>query len=136
MPEKLLIVDGEPEMLSLLSMLVREMTPYEPMATNNPIEALEIVRQGGIALVITGLKMPVMDGFELLEAVKRADEYTPVIIVTSYGSTDTAVEALRRGAFDFIVKPFRKERMLFAIDRALEFARLRRDNTALAIRQS
>ncbi len=131
MYKKLLIVDDEPDMLTLLSMLIREKTPYEPVATNNPLEALELVKQGGINLVIAELKMPALDGIELLEAVKRVNEDIPVVIMAAYGTVEAALEAMSKGAFDFITKPFRAEQMLYTIERALKWKALRKENRTL-----
>lgn len=127
----MLIVDNDPDMLTLLSMLIREKTPYEPVATNNPLEALELVKQGGIALVITELKMQGLDGIELLEAVRRVDEDIPIIMMAAYGTIESAMEAMYKGAFDFMTKPFRKEHILYTIDRALKWITLQRENRML-----
>jgi DNA-binding NtrC family response regulator len=131
MPEKLLIVDDEPDMLKLLGMIIRDKTPYETITTNNPTEALDLVQKGGYDLVITDLKMPGLDGVEMLEAVKKLDADIPVIIMTAYGTVETAEEALSKGAFDFITKPFRKEQILFTIEKALKWLRLQRENQKL-----
>ncbi len=131
MAEKLLIVDDEPDMLKLLGMIIRDKTSYETITTNNPAEALDIVKRGGYDLVITDLKMPGLDGVEMLEAVKRYDEDIPVIIMTAYGTVETAEESLNKGAFDFISKPFRKEQILFTIEKAMRWLRLQRENKRL-----
>lgn len=131
MLEKILIVDNEPDMLKLLSMLIREKTTYEPVTTNNPLEAIELFKQDGFSLVITEMKMPVLDGMKLLEALKHVDAEMPVIIMTAYGTLESALEAMSKGAFDFITKPFRKEQILFSIENALELARLKRENEIL-----
>ena len=131
MPERLLIVDDEPDMLKLLSMIIREKTPYVAVTTNNPLEALEFAKKGGFDLVIADLKMPGLDGIELLEAIKKADEEIPVIIMTAYGTVESAMETMRKGAFDFITKPFKKEQMLYTIDKALKWVRLQRENRML-----
>lgn len=131
MPEKLLIVDDEPDMLKLLSMIIKEKTPFEAVSTNNPLEALELARRGGFDLVIADLKMPGLDGIELLDAIKKADEEIPVIIMTAYGTVESAMETMRKGAFDFITKPFKKEQMLYTIDKALKWLRLQRENKML-----
>ncbi len=131
MSEKLLIVDKEPDMLQLLSMLIRENTPYEPVTTNNPLEALELIKKGGFALVIAEMKMPVLDGIQLLEEVKRIEPDMPVIITATYGTVESALEAMRKGAFDYITKPFRKEQILFSIDKALKFVKLNKENKTL-----
>ena len=131
MAEKLMIVDDEPDMLKLLGMIIRGKTPYEIITTNNPAEALDLIGKGGYDLVITDLKMPGLDGVEILDAVKRYDENIPVIIMTAYGTIETAEEALSKGAFDFITKPFRKEQILFTIEKALKWLRLQRENQKL-----
>jgi len=131
MVEKLLIVDDEPDMLKLLGMILRDKTKYEIITTNNPVEALDLVKRGGYDLVITDLKMPGLDGIEMLDAVKNYDVDIPVIMMTAYGTIETAEEALRKGAFDFITKPFRKEQILFTIEKALSWLRLQRENKNL-----
>jgi len=131
MPEKILAVDDEPDMLKLLSMIIKEKTPYEIVTTNNPLEALEIAKQGGFDIVIADLKMPGLDGIELLESIKQVDEDIPVIIITAYGTVESATETMHKGAFDFITKPFRKEQILYTIDRAFKWVKLQKENRML-----
>lgn len=131
MPEKLLIVDDEPDMLKLLSMIIKEKTQYETVTTNNPIEALALLRQGGFDLVIADLKMPGIDGIELLNAVKAINEDMPVIIITAYGTLESAIETMQKGGFDFITKPFTKEQILYTVDKALKWFNLVKENKAL-----
>lgn len=131
MAEKILIVDDEPDMLKLLSMILREKTPYEITTTNNPIEAVELAKKGDFDLVITDLKMPGLDGLQLLEEVKKRDEDVPVIIITAYGTIDATTEAIEKGGFDFITKPFKKEQILFTIEKALKWLRVQRENKML-----
>jgi DNA-binding NtrC family response regulator len=131
MAEKILIVDDEPDILKLLSMILREKTPYEITTTNNPIEAIELVKKEGFALVISDLKMPGLDGIEIIDAVKKVDEDTPVIIITAYGTIESATEAMQKGGFDFITKPFRKEQILFTIDKAIKWLHMQRENRML-----
>jgi len=131
MAEKLLIVDDEPDMLKLLSMIIREKTSYEAVTTNNPLEAVELAKQGGFDLVMADLKMPGLDGVELLDAVKKINADVPVIILTAFGTVESALEAMNKGAFDFITKPFKKEQILFTIDKALKWAELQRENKVL-----
>jgi two-component system NtrC family response regulator len=131
MSARLLIIDNEPGMLMSLSMLIGENTPHKVMTTNNPLEAIEAVRQGGFDLIITGLKLPVIDGIELLEAVRQINRDMPVIIMANYGTFGSAMEAMFKGGFDFITIPFRNEQMLFAIDKALKLVKLTKENRAL-----
>jgi DNA-binding NtrC family response regulator len=131
MPERILAVDDEPDMLKLLSMIIRDKTPYEVTTTNNPMEALELISKGGFDLIIADLKMPGIDGIELLGSIKQIDADLPVIIITAYGTVESAIETMKKGGFDFITKPFRKEQILFTIEKALNFLRLQRENKAL-----
>jgi DNA-binding NtrC family response regulator len=131
MAEKILIVDDEPDMLKLLSMILREKTSYAVTTTNNPLEALDMAKKGGFDLVISDLKMPGLDGMELIDAIKKVDEDIPIIIMTAYGTVESATEAIRKGGFDFITKPFRKEQILFTIDKALKWLKVQKENKML-----
>lgn len=128
---KILIIDDEPDMLKLLSMILREKTAYEITTTNNPVEAVELVKKGGFDLVISDLKMPGIDGMEIIDAVKSVDVDTPVIIITAFASVESATEAIQKGGFDFITKPFRKEQILFTIEKALKWLNVQRENKKL-----
>lgn len=131
MTEKILAVDDEPDMLLLLSKIVREKTPYQLITTNNPLEAAEIVRNGGISVVVADLKMPGMDGTELLDAVRATSEDIPVIIMTAFATEEAAVETMAKGCFDFIIKPFRKEQIMTTLDRAVKWAAMQKENREL-----
>lgn len=131
MSARILIIDDEPDMLVMLEMLISTKTPHEVLTTNNPLELDEILASRDINLVICDLKMPVMDGIEVLEKVKQKDPDIPVIVITAFGTLEAAEEAVRRGAYDFITKPFRKEQILVAIERALEWQRIIRENRRL-----
>jgi DNA-binding NtrC family response regulator len=131
MPERILAVDDEPDMLKVLSMIIREKTPYELITTNNPLEALEIVRKGNIDMVIADLKMPGLDGSELLEAVRAHNAEIPVIIMTAFATEEAASEIIAKGGFDFIIKPFRKEQIITAIERGLKWSQMQRENRML-----
>ena len=131
MAEKILIVDDEPDMLKLLSMTIQRKAPYQVTTTNNPVEALELVKGGGFDLIISDLKMPGLDGIELLDAVKRLNPDIPVILMTAYGTIESASEAMEKGGFDFITKPFRIDQILFTIDKAMKWLKLQKENKLL-----
>jgi DNA-binding NtrC family response regulator len=118
-------------MLKLLSMILREKTPYEISTTNNPLEAIELAKKVDFDLVISDLKMPGIDGIELIDAIRRLNEDIPIIIITAYGTVESATEAIQKGGFDFITKPFRKEQILFTIDKALKWLKVQRENKML-----
>lgn len=124
MADRLLIVDDELDMLLLLKMILTEKTAYEVVTTPNPLEVEQIFREKPFQLVITDLSMPGMDGIELIGVIKKLDPLAPVIIITAYGSIESAIESAKMGAFDFITKPFRKEQIILTIEKALEFRRI------------
>lgn len=128
MTDRLLIVDDELDMLVLLKMILKEKTAYEVVTTPNPLEAEQLFRESPFHLVITDLNMPGMDGIELMRVIKNIDSRVPVIIITAYGSIESAIESTKKGAFEFITKPFRKEQILLSIEKALEFRKVQFEN--------
>ena len=134
MSGKILIIDDEPDMLVMLEMLITDKTTHKVVTTNNPFEIEELLAKDEFNLVITDLKMPMLDGIEVLELVKKSDADIPVIVITAFGTLEAAEEAVHRGAYDFITKPFRKEQILVAIERALEWQRIIRENRKLKSR--
>jgi len=131
MAEKLLILDDELDMLTLLETIIRAKTPHEVVATNNPLEIEDLMAAHSFSLVISDLKMLGRDGLEVMDIVHRADATLPVVIITAYGSLESAQEGVRRGAYDYITKPFRKEQVLITIERALEWRRITLENLRL-----
>lgn len=131
MAERILVIDDEVDMLTLLRFIIEENTIYEVETTNNPSEGLKMLAERDFDLVVTDLKMPGMDGIDLFDGCKEIRPDIPVIILTAYGSLETAEEALKKGIADFITKPFRKDTILFTIDRILELASVRRENVEL-----
>jgi DNA-binding NtrC family response regulator len=131
MPETILIVDDEPDILDLLELIITDKTDYRVVSSPVPREALERIRQGEVDLLITDLRMPEMDGSDLVSQAKQIDETLPFIIITAYGTPETALEIMHLGAFDFITKPFRQEQLLLTIEKAIKFRRLQKENQAL-----
>ncbi|MBI5582230.1 MAG: response regulator [Deltaproteobacteria bacterium] len=131
MSETILIVDDEPDILDLLELIIADKTDYRVVTTTAPREALEMIRGGGVDLLITDLRMPEMDGSDLVSQAGRIDDHLPFIVITAYGTPETALEVIRLGAFDFITKPFRQEQILLTIEKAIKFRRLQQENQAL-----
>ena len=128
---RILAVDDELDMLSLLKMIIEGYTIHEVTTTNNPLEAAELISKEQFDLVLTDLKMPGMDGMELLELAKKQDEEALVLMITAFGSLESAEEAMAKGAFDYISKPFRKEQILLAIDKAMRWREMALQNKEL-----
>jgi DNA-binding NtrC family response regulator len=131
MPERILVVDDEPNMLRLLKTILMDKTGYEVTTTNNPLEVSKLLQEGHYDLVVTDLKMPLVDGIDLIGIVKNIEAAMPIIVITAYGTIETAEEAIQKGAYDFITKPFRKETILITIKRALEWKRMQGELAAL-----
>ncbi len=117
----ILAVDDEPDMLTLIKMIVEGYSDHQVTTTNNPMEVAELLTKERFDLIITDLKMPGMDGMELLELAKKHDKDALILMVTAFGSLESAEEAVAKGAFDYISKPFRKEQLLLAIDKAMRW---------------
>ncbi len=97
----------------------------------NGHSAIEKAKSTRFDLILTDLKLPEMDGLEVLSAIKESDPETPVIVMTAFGTIETAVSAMKRGAFDFLTKPFDPDHLNVLIDRALENRRLLAENSLL-----
>ena len=126
-----MIVDDEKDMLSLLQRIISEETEHKLVTADNPFKALELFKNHPFDLVITDLKMPKMDGIRILEEVKKSRPKVSVIILTAYATIETAVEAIQKGAYDYITKPFRRERILLTIDKVMKWQEMVRENLAL-----
>lgn len=104
---------------------------YSVVVATDGNSALSMVAKHRPAAVITDLKMPEMDGLELLARLRQADDQLPVVLMTAYGSVNDAVAAMKKGAFDFIQKPFEGDQLVMVMRRAVEHSRLLRENAAL-----
>ena len=128
--KRILAVDDEPHMRRLLEISLRQ-AGYESVVAENGREALNILRNENVDLVVSDLHMPVMDGIKLLEAMRKDNIETPVIIVTAQGEIASAVQAMKLGASDYILRPFDLETLEIAISRALSLTRLKIENQFL-----
>jgi len=128
--QKVLVVEDEELMRNILRSLL-ERAGYEVFAADSGEAALEIFAESDIALTLTDIKMPGIDGLELLDQLKAIDPNATVIVMTGYSSVDSAVAALRKGAFDYITKPFVNEDLLRRCSNAITQRQLVRENRAL-----
>ena len=123
MSYKVLIVDDEPGMRSLLTR-VMEKEGYRSLAVADGAQALESIQGGEWDLVIADIDMPVMDGIELLKRVRDTAPRLPVIMITAYATVESAVEAMKFGAYDYITKPFAMDELKIVVAKAFERQRL------------
>lgn len=127
---RILVVDDEERMRQLLVMML-ERAGYEAEEAADGSEALEKLRAEPFDLVISDIKMPGLDGNELLRTMKDDGILTPVVFITAFATVDSAVEAMKAGAVDYITKPFEEERILLSIQRSLHLSRLMAENREL-----
>jgi len=119
MPAKILIADDELNIRKVLSATLRR-EGHEVLTAKDGEEAIALLETGQVQVVVTDLKMPKVDGLALLRHVREHNPSTPVILITAHGTVDTAVEALKRGAFDYITKPFEQAELIRCIGKAVK----------------
>ena len=117
--DNILVVDDEPAMrLAISESLIRK--GYSVVVAEDGHDAIEKVRDGSFGMVITDMKMPKSDGMEVLRFVKEVSPDTPVVMVTAFGTISHAVEAMKIGASDYIVKPFSSDTLASTVKRSLK----------------
>ena len=130
MKGRILVVDDEANIRSAPAKLLSKFGHSVESAGTAP-EALQLLQPGRYRIVLTDLRMPGTDGLSLLRQIKAVDRSVEVIVMTAYGTVDTAVDAMREGAYDYIEKPIKQERLPLLIDRVLEKQALAEDNSRL-----
>ncbi|MCI0417090.1 sigma-54 dependent transcriptional regulator [bacterium] len=125
---KILIVDDEKNIRTSLSRFF-DLHGFQATAVENGSEALEQVRKSSFDCIVLDLKLPDLDGIQLLEKIREIDFYVPVVLLTAHGSTSKAVEAIKKGAFDFFEKPTDEEKLLIAVRNAHQLSRLNREKS-------
>jgi two-component system response regulator PilR (NtrC family) len=127
---KILVVDDERSMRELLQIVLRREGHRVLLAEDGP-SAIETLQRDVVDILISDIKMPGMSGVDVLREAKRIDPDIVGIMVTAYASTETAVEALRLGAYDYLAKPFDVEELKAKVRNALERRMLRQENVLL-----
>lgn len=128
--QRIMAVDDEPSMRRLLEISLRQ-AGYQPVLAENGRQAMELLKSSGADMVVSDLHMPGMGGLQLLEAMRKEGLDIPVIIITAQGEIKTAVEAMKLGASDYLLRPFDLETLEIAIDRAFSVSRLKMENQFL-----
>jgi DNA-binding NtrC family response regulator len=131
MNQRILAVDDEPHMLILLERIINSKTEYEVTTTSNALEIPEILKDQSFDLIITDYLMPKLNGLDILKMIREKERSEIVILITAFGSFETAREAEKLGVFDFISKPFRKEEIIESIDRAMMWQRAIKNSEGL-----
>jgi DNA-binding NtrC family response regulator len=130
MPPKILIIDDDSSLRRVLEYNLQQ-EGYDVVTAADGASGLRLFGEQSPALVITDLKMPGMTGFQLLSAVKERAPATVVIVLTAFGAIDTAVEAMKLGAFDYLTKPFNREELKLTVKKGLQLQGLSEENRLL-----
>lgn len=126
----IMFVDDDPTAGKLLRRFC-ESTDYEYQGFRDPREALTHFQKQGADVIISDLRMPEMSGLELLQHIRQQDQEVPFIVITAHSTLESAIEALRLGATDFLKKPFDMDELLLLVGKTLEHSRLKRENILL-----
>lgn len=128
--ETILVVEDKESMAQMLKHTL-ESEGYEVISAKNGAEGLKYLKESRIDIVLTDLRLPEKDGMEILRTSKEENQLIPVIVMTAFGSVETAVQAMKEGAFDFITKPFDIDHLIMLIKRAIETQRVFTENILL-----
>jgi two-component system response regulator PilR (NtrC family) len=128
--ESILVVDDEEVMRDVLGTLLTQAGYEVSLAPNGP-DGLELVRKGSYSAAIVDMMLPEMDGMTVLEELKRIDSELVILMITAYASVETAIAAMRKGAFDYVAKPFKHEELLHTLANGLNQRRLQDENREL-----
>lgn len=126
----ILIIEDEPKMQRLIELALRE-EGYETLAADDAESGLKTLEREKVDLVLTDLRLPGMNGLEFLQAAKRSNAALPVVVMTAYGTVETAVEAMKAGASDYVLKPFSLEEIKLIVRKELDVRRLQEENRDL-----
>ena len=127
---RVVVVDDRREMAETLADGLAD-HGYDAVAIASSRQVMQMLQSERIDALVTDLRMPDVDGLELLSASKRLRPERPVIVMTAFGAIDSAIESIRRGAYHYLTKPFKLEELLLFLDRALDDSRVRREAAAL-----
>ena len=128
---KILIVDDEKNMCRSLEILLEGETNCKTFSVTSAEAAIKVLDKTDYDLVVTDLTMPGMNGMELLRYIKEHYSQTQVIMMTAYSSVQSAIEAIKNGAYDYLLKPFNDDEFLLSVRKALEMSELKNENVVL-----
>lgn len=127
---RILIVDDEEKIRHILSIMLKLRGHYIKEAETGE-KALSILEREPFDVIITDLRMPDVDGYQLLQHVKESETPIPVVVITAYATIESAVEAMKKGAVDYITKPFEEEQIVLSVEKAVGLSRIIRENVHL-----
>lgn len=130
--ETILVVDDEKNYTLILKAVLEE-EGFETLTANSGKDALSILSDSDVDLVLTDMKMPHMDGIQLMEEIKQKDPDLPVVMMTAHGTVEKAVEAMQKGAYNYILKPFDNKRLILYTSKAIAMYKIVKENRQLRI---
>ncbi len=128
--EKILVVDDEQSMAQFLAIVLRK-EGYQVTTVHNGRDALEKVKTDNFDVVITDIRMPGMDGIQVLQGIKKLDPTIPVVIMTAYASQQSAIDAVNLGAFQYLIKNAKNDEIKLVVRNAIEMRRVKTENQFL-----
>jgi len=130
---RILLVDDDAMVLKTVKELL-ELHGYHVDPVNNPVKALELMQKNSYASVISDIKMPELSGLELLEKIHDVNQDIPVVLMSAHADLEMAVEAVNKGAFDFIIKPYQHEQLIHTVECAVsEFSLIQAEQHSTAL---
>lgn len=127
---RIMLIDNEVGLCRMMEAVLRDQN-YQVKAYTNPVQAVADFTAGDYHLIVTDIKMPEMDGLEVLQHVRNRDPEVPVIMITAFATVEMSIQALRRGAYDMLTKPFEPDELLFRVKNALSHHELAEENREL-----
>jgi two-component system response regulator HydG len=127
---RVLVVDDVASMAEMVADGLKD-AGFDATASSNGEEAAGMLGRGGFDALVTDLRMPRVDGLELLRLARRADPEMPVLVMTAYGAIESAIESIRLGAYHYLTKPFKNDELILFLDRALQERAIRREAALL-----
>lgn len=116
---KVLVIDDDPSICTTVGLLLED-HGYNPRTYTNPEEAIEVAEKESFQIALVDLRMPSMDGVEVVERLREIDDRMSCIVMTAYPDLDSATETMRQGTCDYISKPFKQEELVASVDRACQ----------------
>ena len=127
---RIMLIDNEAGLCRMMEAVLRDQG-YQVKAYVNPVQAVADFTDGAFDLVVTDIKMPEMDGLEVLQHLRRRSPEIPVIMITAYATVEMSIQALRRGAYDMLTKPFEPDELVYRVKNALQHHALVEENREL-----
>ena len=129
-PQRIMLIDNEEGLCRMMEAVLKDQG-YLVKSFTRPVQAVAEFAAGDYDLIISDIKMPEMDGLEVLQHVRNRDPEVPIIMITAYATVEMSIQALRRGAYDMLTKPFEPDELIYRVKNALQHHELVEENRGL-----